>query len=120
MSAHDALLLRSGGGIYVNEVAMLRQILKIIEDYVRIHGRRPQVVCLNTRHMQMFMAECPDLFDKSTAIPLGFRILVLPESELAEPKAMWLRRRKAKRSALPDNGPALISWTAKSRRRTEA
>lgn len=103
-----------------NEIEMLRHILKLIEDYVRTYGRRPQVVCLNARHMQTFMAECPDLFDKNTAIPLGFRILVVPESELAEPKVMWLRRAKPKRPALPEKGPALISWTAKPRRRTEA
>lgn len=98
---------------------MLRHILKMIEEYVRAHGRRPQVVCLNTRHMHMFMAECPDLFDKHTAIPLGFRILVLPESELAEPKAMWLRRARKTERPRPENGPALLSWTAKPHRRTE-
>lgn len=99
---------------------MLRHILKMIEEYVSAHGRRPQVVCLNTRHMQQFMAECPDLFDKNTAIPLGFRILVLPESELEQPKVIWLRRAKTKRRALPENGPELISWIVKPRRRTEA
>jgi hypothetical protein len=90
---------------------MLNYILRVIDEFQRTHGRRPQVVCLNPVHMQRFMEECPDLFDPKTAISLGFRIMVLPESELREPKAILLPRRARKpMRAASDPGPELISW----------
>jgi hypothetical protein len=90
---------------------MLNHILRIIDEFQRTHGRRPQLVCLNARHMQQFMEECPDLFDPKTAISLGFRIMVLPESELPHPKAVLLPRRPRKPARTPSEaGPELISW----------
>ncbi len=90
---------------------MLSYILGIIESFERTHGRRPQLVYLNAYHMHELMQECPDLFDPTTAIPLGFRIVILPESELPQPKAAWLppRRRVVQRSE-PEMGRSLISW----------
>lgn len=93
---------------------MFSYLLRIIEEFEKKRGHRPQVICLNPRHMQLFMEECPDLFDQETAMPLGFRILVLPESELPHPKAMWLPRRKSRPShALPDKEVELIPWERK-------
>lgn len=89
---------------------MFSQLLGVIQDFERKHGHRPQVICLNPRHMQLFMRECPDLFDPETAMPLGFRILILPEHELPHPKAMWLRRRRKVKRALPDREVELIPW----------
>ncbi|HEY6111906.1 MAG TPA: hypothetical protein VIV62_05280 [Chthoniobacterales bacterium] len=99
---------------------MLNEILKVIEEFQRTRGRRPQVVCLNPRHMQRFMEECPDLFDPKTAISLGFRIVILPESELTQPKAIWLRRRRNKTPRPPsEKGPELISWADRKHKLAE-
>jgi hypothetical protein len=98
---------------------MFDYILAIIHAFERKHGRRPQLVCLNADHMRLFMEECPDLFDPNTAIPLGFRIMVLPASELAHPKAVWLPPRvRATRRALPDKEPELISWKPRKQNKT--
>jgi hypothetical protein len=100
---------------------MFAYLLKVIQDFERTHGHRPQVICLNPSHMQLFMEECPDLFDQDTAMPLGFRIMILPENELPHPKAMWLppRKRNAKRG-LPDHEVELISWQRARQSRKEA
>lgn len=101
-------------------VHMFTYLLGIIHEFERKHGRRPQLVCLNTRHMRQFMEECPDLFDRQTAMPLGFRILVLPESELSHPKAVWLPPRKRTKPRAPNGEPlALLAWTNKRQRQTE-
>jgi len=90
---------------------MFTDLLKLIQDFERTHGHRPQVICLNPTHMRQFMEECPDLFSPETAMPLGFRLVIVPESELAHPKAMWLppRRRYVKRG-LPGREVELIPW----------
>jgi hypothetical protein len=99
---------------------MLNYILKMIDEFQRTRGRRPQLVCLNPRHMQQFMAECPDLFDPKTAIALGFRIMILPEAVLPQPKAVWLRRRRSKTQLRSPQQPMeLISWAGKKRNRAE-
>lgn len=91
---------------------MFSYLLGIIQDFERKHGHRPQLVYLNPSHMRQFMEECPDLFDKETAMPLGFRIVILPECELAHPKAVWLPpRRQTKLRKRFDEEAALISWT---------
>jgi hypothetical protein len=69
---------------------MLSHLLGIIQEFERNHGRRPQLVCLNQRHLRQLMEECPRLFDGDAAVPLGFRILMLPEADLPHPKAVWL------------------------------
>jgi hypothetical protein len=100
---------------------MFTYILKMIREFEKAHGRRPQLVCLNPRQMQLFMKECPDLFDKDKPMPLSFRILILPESELPHPKAVWMppRKHKVKRGPPdPKHELQLIKWTA--RKRTEA
>ena len=90
---------------------MFTYLLKIIQDFERNHGQRPQVICLNPSHLRQFAEECPDLFNQETAMPLGFRILILPESELPHPKAMLLPRRKPKlKRGLPDREVELIEW----------
>ena len=99
---------------------MLSYIFGLIEEFERKHGRRPQLICLTARHMQLLMAECPDLFDTKTAIPLGFRILILPEMELSHPKAVWLPPRKRTSPRVPtENPPALIYWTDRRQKRSD-
>ena len=90
---------------------MYNYLLKIVQDFERTHGRHPQVICLNPSHMQRFMEECPDLFNEETAMPLGFRILIMPERELPHPKAMWLpARKKHFKRGLPEKEVELIPW----------
>lgn len=99
---------------------MFTYILRIIGEFQRTHGVRPQWICLNPRHMREFMEECPDLFDKETAMPLGFRIVIVPESELAHPKAMWSAPRRPKtRAPAPGEDPQLISWSTGRRHRMQ-
>lgn len=89
---------------------MFSYILGIIQEFERKHGRRPQVICLNPRHMRQFMTECPDLFEQETAMPLGFRIMVLPESELAHPKAVWLPPRRPSKPRAPEKELQVFAW----------
>lgn len=99
---------------------MFAYLLKIVQDFERRHGHRPQVICLNPEHMQQFMAECPDLFHPDTAMPLGFRILILPESELPHPKPMWLPKRRRTLPRAPcEEDLKLLAWTKTKRRRRE-
>lgn len=69
---------------------MLSYILRIMQEFERAHGRHPQVIYLNARHMRQLMNECPDLFREDRPVPLGFRIVELSEEELPHPKAAWL------------------------------
>lgn len=69
---------------------MLSYILRIMQEFERAHGRHPQVIYLNARHMRQLMNECPDLFREDRPVPLGFRIVELPEEELPHPQAAWL------------------------------
>lgn len=69
---------------------MLSHLLGIIQAFERNHGRRPQLIYLNQRHLDELMEECPGLFDSETAVPLGFRIMLVSEAELPHPEAVWL------------------------------
>jgi|GEM_PF-4505507 len=101
-------------------VHMWNYIVELIREFESAHGRRPQLVYLNARHMRQLMAECPDLFDKERGIPLGFHLVILPERELHYPKAACLPRRdRTKPTARPKKGPALISWASRQQKRTE-
>lgn len=96
---------------------MLSYILGLIDEFQRKHGgRRPQVVYLNPRHMHELMAECPDLFNQDTAIPLGFRIVIVSENELPHPKAVWLPHRRPVQRPKAHEGTELIAWAEDSRK----
>lgn len=99
---------------------MFAYLLQIVREFERRHGRRPQAICLNPKHMRQFMAECPDLFHPDTAMPLGFRIVILPESELPHPKPLWLPgRRRTPPRAPHEEELKLLSWSKGRRRRTK-
>jgi hypothetical protein len=76
---------------------MLSYILRIMQEFERAQGRRPQVIYLNPRHMRELAHECPDLFNERRPVPLGFRVVVLSEKELPHPKAVWLPPRATKK-----------------------
>jgi len=96
---------------------MYAHLRSIVHEYEKRHGRRPQVVYLNARHMRRFMEECPDLFDPETAMPLGFRVVVLPESELSQPKAAWLPRRRTRPRGADEPDLKLLAWDRERRLR---
>ncbi|HEX7045844.1 MAG TPA: hypothetical protein VF203_14655 [Burkholderiales bacterium] len=89
---------------------MFSYLMGLVQEFEKRHGRRPQVVYLNARHMRRFMEECPDLFDPETAMPLGFRIVVLPESELSQPRAAWLPRRRTRPRGADEPDLKLLAW----------
>jgi len=96
---------------------MFRYLRGLVEEFEKKHGRRPQVVCLNPRHMRQFMRECPDLFDRETAMPLGFRVVVVPENELTHPKAVWLPPRRTRPRGADEPDVKLLAWDRQRRRR---
>lgn len=99
---------------------MLSYIIGLIEEFERNHGRRPQLICLTARHMHQLMEECPDLFEKDRGLPLGFRVLILPEMELSHPKAVWLPPRdRTAQGARPEKEPVLVSWTTRRKIQTK-
>jgi hypothetical protein len=69
---------------------MLSYLFGLIQAFERAHGRLPLLVCLNTRHLQQLLNECPCLASGNHPMPLGFRISVLPEDALPHPKVMLL------------------------------
>jgi hypothetical protein len=89
---------------------MLSYLLGIIQEFERNHGRRPQLVCLNPRHLQALQEECPGLFDGETPNPLGFHITVLAEAELPHPKAVWMPTRTRALQRTPRVSAALLTW----------
>jgi hypothetical protein len=90
---------------------MLSQILGIIQEFERSHGRRPQLVCLNERHVEELRTEYPGLFDEDTVMRWGFRIMVVTESELPHPKAVWLPPRVPPRQ--PRVSPRLLAFRSR-------
>ena len=69
---------------------MLSYLFGLIQAFERAHGPLPLLVCLNTRHLQQLLNECPNLASGNHPMPLGFRISVLPEDALPHPKVMLL------------------------------
>jgi hypothetical protein len=96
---------------------MLSHILGMIQEFERSHGRRPQLVYLNHRHLQELLQECPELLDSETAVPLGFRIVVVPATELPHPKAVWLPPRMLTLRRSPRISSGVLSLNRQSRSR---
>lgn len=98
---------------------MLSYILKIMQEFERAYGRHPQVIYLNSRHMRQLMHECPDLFSEHRPVPLGFRIVELPENELPHPMAAWLppQTPATHRHSTATKDPAIRRRTTKNKDR---
>ena len=69
---------------------MLSYIMGLVQAYEYRHGVRPQMVCLNPRHLRQLLVEYPDIDHEKFITQLGVRILVLPENELPHPRVVWL------------------------------
>ncbi len=69
---------------------MLSYIMGLVQAFEYRHGVRPQVVCLNPRHLRQLLVEYPDIDREKFFSGLGVRILVLPENDLPHPRVEWL------------------------------
>ena len=68
---------------------MLSVILGLIQDFERRHGRRPQLVYLNDRHLAALQHECPVLLEAERSGRLGFVICRSSEYETPHPRVAW-------------------------------
>lgn len=69
---------------------MLSYIMGLVQAFEYKHGVRPQMVCLNPRHLRQLLVEYPDIDREKFFNGLGVRILVLPENDLPHPRVEWL------------------------------
>jgi hypothetical protein len=69
---------------------MLSYIMGLVQAFEYRHGVRPQMVCLNPRHLRRLLVEYPDIDHEKFFGNLGVRILVLPENDLPHPRVVWL------------------------------
>jgi hypothetical protein len=69
---------------------MLSYIMGLVQAFEYKHGVRPQMVCLNPRHLRQLLVEYPDIDREIFFNGLGVRILVLPENDLPHPRVEWL------------------------------
>ena len=69
---------------------MLSYIVGLVQAFEYKHGVRPQIVCLNPRHLDQLLVEYPDIDREKFFSGLGVRILVLPENDLPHPCVEWL------------------------------
>jgi len=69
---------------------MLSYIMGLVQAFEYRHGFRPQMVCLNPRHLRQLLVEYPDIDHEKFFSKFGVRILVLPENDLPHPRVVWL------------------------------
>jgi hypothetical protein len=80
---------------------MLSYIMGLVQAFEYRHGVRPQVVCLNPRHLRQLLVEYPDIDREKFFSGLGVRILVLPENDLPHPRVEWLPPSRPKGESRP-------------------
>ncbi len=69
---------------------MLAYIMGLIQSYENSHGYRPQLVYLNQKHLKRLIEECPWLNNMEDRPALGFRIVLISEKELVQPRVVWV------------------------------
>lgn len=69
---------------------MLSYILGLIHAFEARHGQRPQLVYLNQHHLRQLLVECPWLNNTDDRPALGFRIVLISERELPQPRVVWM------------------------------
>ncbi|MDH5631651.1 MAG: hypothetical protein OEZ10_01505 [Gammaproteobacteria bacterium] len=69
---------------------MLSYILGLINAFEARHGQRPQLVYLNQHHLKQLLVECPWLNTTDDRPALGFRIVLISERELTQPRVVWM------------------------------
>ena len=66
---------------------MLSYILQQAQQFERDFGIAPDVVYINPQHFEALFRDSPELFAPDQQIRLGFRLVILPSSQLAHPTA---------------------------------
>lgn len=66
---------------------MLDYILSQAQQFEREHGEAPDVVYINPVHFEALFRAYPRLFEPDQEIRLGFKLVILPSSELPHPQA---------------------------------
>jgi len=69
---------------------MLDRILQCVQDYEREHGTTPDVVYINPFHYDGLRRYHPELFNMGESVSLGFRLMIVPGSQLTHPEAALL------------------------------
>ena len=80
---------------------MLSYIVGLVQAFEYKHGVRPQMVCLNPRHLHQLLAEFPDIDHEKFFGKFGIRLLVLPEDDLPHPRVEWLPSSRPRVEARP-------------------
>ena len=80
---------------------MLSYIVGLVQAFEYKHGVRPQMVCLNPRHLHQLLAEFPDIDYEKFFGKFGIRLLVLPEDDLPHPRVEWLPSSRPRVEARP-------------------
>jgi len=80
---------------------MLSYIMGLVQAFEYKHGVRPQMVCLNPRHLRQLLVEYPDIDREKFFNGLGVRILVLPENDLPHPRVERLPSGRPRVEARP-------------------
>ncbi|WP_372521753.1 hypothetical protein [Sulfuricaulis sp.] len=80
---------------------MLSYIMGLVQAFEYRHGFRPQMVCLNPRHLHQLLVEFPDIDHEKFFGKFGVRILVLPENDLPHPCVEWLPSSRPRVEARP-------------------
>lgn len=69
---------------------MLDFILETAQAFVREHGEPPDAIYINPLHFETLTRSNPELFTAGSRPALGFRLIIIPASELAHPQACLL------------------------------
>jgi hypothetical protein len=80
---------------------MLSYIIGLVQAFEHKHGVRPQMICLNPRHLHQLLVEFPDIDQEKFFHKLGVRILVLPENDLPHPIVEWMPSGRSGEEARP-------------------
>jgi hypothetical protein len=68
---------------------MLSLIIGRIQRFEQRHGKRPQLVYLNDKHIAALHKECPALLEYAESGKLGFIITRCSEYENPHPRVAW-------------------------------
>ena len=80
---------------------MLSYIMGLVQAFEHRHGVRPQLACLNPRHLRQLQEEYPDIDHEIFFHKLGIRILVLPENDLPHPCVEWIPTGRSRAGTRP-------------------
>jgi hypothetical protein len=74
---------------------MLDYLLNTAQAFEREHGVVPDVIYINPLHYEQLTRQSPELFVAGSRLRMGFRLVIVPASVLAHPRASLLDTRHA-------------------------